>query len=138
MDLPGRNDRRRRNARRARPGLGGKLGCVQRSGTHQSCRFNMARNAHTTAPATNRIFHGDALTVLPRWPADLIDCIVTSPPYWQQRDYRGASVQVGREATPADYVTRLTAIFRECRRVLKDTGTLWLVIGDKYDDGAQL
>jgi DNA modification methylase len=98
----------------------------------------MARNATSTLPAPNKILRGDALAVLQRWPSNLIDCIVTSPPYWQQRDYRGASVQVGREATPADYIARLTAIFHECRRVMKKSGTLWLVIGDKYDDGAQL
>jgi DNA modification methylase len=86
----------------------------------------------------NEIIHGDALAVLPTWPGDLVDCIVTSPPYWQQRDYRGKSDQVGREPTAAKYVERLTAIFRECRRVLKSTGTAWLVIGDKYDGGAQL
>jgi site-specific DNA-methyltransferase (adenine-specific) len=84
------------------------------------------------------IVHGDALKVLQEFPASLVDCIVTSPPYWQQRDYRGKSTQVGREATPDEYVARLTAIFRECLRVMKPTGTLWLVIGDKYDDGRQL
>src|SRR5262245_28917745 len=84
------------------------------------------------------IIHGDALEVLQDCPSGLIDCIVTSPPYWQQRDYRGKSAQVGREATPHEYVARLTAIFGECRRVMKTAGTLWLVIGDKYDDGRQL
>jgi DNA modification methylase len=89
-------------------------------------------------PPANSIVRGDAAKVLPAWPDSLVDCIVTSPPYWQQRDYRGQSRQVGREATPAAYVERLTAIFRECRRVLKDSGSLWLVIGDKYQNGAQL
>src|SRR5436190_2075901 len=98
----------------------------------------MARKATSKTLATNRIVHGDALAVLPTWPDHLVDCIVTSPPYWQQRDYRGKSDQVGREATPAEYVERLTAIFAQCRRVLKSTGTLWLVIGDKYDGGEQL
>src|SRR5882724_6164859 len=98
----------------------------------------MARTARTKTPATNQIVHGDALAVLQQWPSALVDCIVTSPPYWQQRDYRGKSTQVGREAMPADYVSRLTAIFGECRRVMEPTGTLWLVIGDKYDDGEQL
>jgi DNA modification methylase len=86
----------------------------------------------------NQILCGDALAVLHSWPSDMVDCIVTSPPYWQQRDYRGKSQQVGREATPAEYVQRLAAIFAECRRVLKSAGTLWLVIGDKYDRGEQL
>ena len=98
----------------------------------------MARTARTKTLATNQIVHGNALAVLPQLPSELVDCCVTSPPYWQQRDYHGKGDQVGREATPADYVTRLTAIFGECRRVMKPTGTLWLVIGDKYDDGEQL
>jgi DNA modification methylase len=98
----------------------------------------MARRAVSSSLATSQIIHGDALAVLQSWPASLVDCIVTSPPYWQQRDYRGKSDQVGREASPAEYVERLTAIFAHCRRVLKPTGTLWLVIGDKYEDGEQL
>jgi DNA modification methylase len=84
------------------------------------------------------VIHGDALAVLQASPSDLVDCIVTSPPYWRQRDYRGKGDQVGRECTPAEYIQRLTAIFGECRRVMKSTGTLWLVIGDKYDAGEQL
>lgn len=98
----------------------------------------MARTATAKPLAVNQILHGDALAVLERCPADLVDCIITSPPYWQQRDYRGATTQVGQEATAGAYVERLTAIFGECRRVMKSTGTLWIVIGDKYDDGAQL
>jgi DNA modification methylase len=87
---------------------------------------------------TNRIVHGEALATLQSWPNEVVDCIVTSPPYWQQRDYRGKSEQVGRERTPGEYVERLTAIFGDCRRVMKSTGTLWLVIGDKYLGGEQL
>jgi DNA modification methylase len=86
----------------------------------------------------NEIVHGDALAVLGNWPTDWIDCIVTSPPYYQQRDYRGAVGQIGREHAPAEYVERLRTVFAECRRVLKPSGTLWIVIGDKYDDGEQL
>jgi site-specific DNA-methyltransferase (adenine-specific) len=72
------------------------------------------------------------------WAASIVDCVVTSPPYWRQRDYRGRRGQAGQEPTPGQYIERLTAIFRECRRVLKPTGTLWLVVGDKYDEGRQL
>jgi DNA modification methylase len=86
----------------------------------------------------DQIVHGDALAVLRTWPAGLVDCIVTSPPYWQQRDYRQASQQIGREPTRGDYVQRLTAVFAECRRVLNASGSLWLVLGDKYVDGEQL
>lgn len=89
-------------------------------------------------PSPNSILQGDALAVLAAWPANFVDCVITSPPYWQQRDYRGEANQVGREATPREYTERLTAIFRQVRRVLKPSGTLWLVIGDKYLDGSQL
>lgn len=84
------------------------------------------------------ILHGDALRVLQTLSGGSVDCIVTSPPYYRQRDYRGNRTQVGREKSPEQYVERLVGIFRECRRVLKDSGTLWLVIGDKYDDLRQL
>lgn len=97
--------------------------------------MNTSNNTHLMA---NQIAHGAALEVLRSWPAEMVDCTVTSPPYYKQRDYRGASGQVGQEATPTEYVARLTEIFAECRRVTKPSGSLWLVIGDKYDDGAQL
>jgi site-specific DNA-methyltransferase (adenine-specific) len=87
---------------------------------------------------TDQVIHGDALEVLQAWPAAMVDCIVTSPPYWRQRDYRSSREQVGQEVSPAAYVERLTEIFGECRRVLKTTGSLWLVIGDKYAGGQQL
>jgi site-specific DNA-methyltransferase (adenine-specific) len=70
-------------------------------------------------------------------PADLVDTVITSPPYYQQRDYRGAR-QLGLEETPQEYTARLVAVFAECRRVLKSAGSLWLVIGDKYAEGEQL
>src|SRR5262245_33869868 len=89
-------------------------------------------------PAPNRIYHGEALSLLQGWKEPCIDCIVTSPPYYRQRDYAGEADQIGLETSPAQYVERLVAMFRECRRVLKETGTFWLVIGDKYDGGGQL
>jgi len=70
-------------------------------------------------------------------PADLVDSVVTSPPYYRHRDY-GHADQLGGEATPAEYVERLVEIMEECRRVLKPTGSCWLVLGDKYIDGQLL
>jgi DNA modification methylase len=60
-----------------------------------------------------------------------VDCIVTSPPYYGLRDY-GVAGQVGLEKTPEQFIKILVKIFRECRRVLKTTGTLWINIGDSY------
>jgi DNA modification methylase len=74
---------------------------------------------------------GDAFTLLPTLPAESVHCCVTSPPYWGLRDY-GNPDQIGIETTPAEYVEKLVAIFREVRRVLRADGTLWLNLGDSY------
>ncbi len=77
---------------------------------------------------------GDALAVLATLPADSVHCCVTSPPYWGLRDY-GVAGQLGLEATPAEYVARMVAVFGAVRRVLRPDGTLWLNIGDSYAGG---
>ena len=81
---------------------------------------------------------GDALDILPTLPDQFTDCIITSPPYYRQRNYEDSAEQLGQEASPSAYVERLVEIMSECGRVLKDSGTLWLNIGDKYDRGEQL
>ncbi len=80
---------------------------------------------------TNKVYVGDAKEILQTFPANCVDTIVTSPPYYGQRDY-GNGRQVGNEPSPNGYVARLAEIFDECRRVLKTVGTLWLNLGDKY------
>jgi DNA modification methylase len=45
------------------------------------------------------------------------------------------TLNVGNEKSPAEYVQNLRAVFVECYRVLKENGTLWLNLGDKYLDG---
>ncbi len=56
---------------------------------------------------------------------------MTSPPYYALRDY-GMDEQIGREASPREYISRLTEVFAEVRRVLRSDGTLWLNISDTY------
>jgi DNA modification methylase len=74
---------------------------------------------------------GDALAVLSHLADDSMDCCVTSPPYWGLRDY-GVEGQIGLEETPAEFVAKLTEVFREVRRVLKASGTCWVNLGDSY------
>lgn len=74
---------------------------------------------------------GDNRTVLRTLPDQSVHCIVTSPPYYGLRDY-GVDGQIGLEATPEQYVAELVNVFRECWRVLRDDGTLWLNLGDSY------
>jgi site-specific DNA-methyltransferase (adenine-specific) len=85
----------------------------------------------------NRVVCGDAGKTLSGMPAGLADTIVTSPPYFRQRHYRGPG-ELGQENDPEQYVERLRAVFREARRVLRRDGSLWLVLGDKYVDGRLL
>lgn len=80
------------------------------------------------------LWHGDALAVLQGLPEQSVDCCVTSPPYFGLRDY-GEEGQYGLEASPAEYVGTMRAVFAEVRRVLADDGTLWLNIGDSYYSG---
>jgi site-specific DNA-methyltransferase (adenine-specific) len=82
-------------------------------------------------PPIDQVLCGDAEQQLACLPDGYIDSLVTSPPYYLQRNY-AAPGQIGHEPTPAGYIERLVAVFRQARRVLKDTGTLWLVLGDKY------
>ena len=77
------------------------------------------------------IINGDCISVLKSIDDKTINCCVTSPPYYQLRDY-GNSKQIGLEATPYEYIEKLVAVFREVKRVLKDDGTLWINIGDSY------
>lgn len=77
---------------------------------------------------------GDAVEVARQLPDACVDTIVTSPPYWQQRDY-GTDEQIGQEVSPAAYVERLCELFEELQRVVKPTGSMWMVIGDKYLKG---
>ena len=82
----------------------------------------------------DRVICDDALGALRKLPANCADCIVTSPPYYGQRDY-GHSGQIGIEETPEQYLEALGHIFMECKRVLSSQGTLWVNLGDKYSDG---
>lgn len=77
------------------------------------------------------IFQGDCLDILKDLASNRAHCCITSPPYWGLRDY-GVKKQLGMEATPELYVSKMVEVFREVKRVLRPEGTLWLNIGDSY------
>jgi DNA modification methylase len=74
---------------------------------------------------------GDCLDMLSGMEPDSVDCVVTSPPYWGLRDY-GVDGQIGLEPTLAEHLAVMVGVFREIRRILKTTGTLWINYGDCY------
>lgn len=83
---------------------------------------------------TVQILKGDCRDVLRTLPDESVHCVVTSPPYWRQRDY-GVEQQIGMERTPEEYIAQLEQAFGEVRRVLKSDGVCWLNIGDKWASG---
>lgn len=72
---------------------------------------------------------GDCLEMLVSFSPDCIDCCMTSPPYWGQREYLNGGI--GLEETYEEYVKKLFAIIAEVKRVLKPTGSFWLNVGDR-------
>lgn len=79
----------------------------------------------------NKIYNQNCLDGLKNLPNSSIDCCITSPPYWGLRDY-GHDDQIGMEETPDSFVLNMVEVFTEVNRVLKETGTLWLNLGDTY------
>jgi len=80
----------------------------------------------------NKIYQGDALSVLKTLAGDSVDCCITSPPYWKLRDYE-IKGQLGDEPHFSLFIDNLCAIFSEIKRVLKPTGTCFVVLGDTYN-----
>lgn len=102
------------------------------------------------------IKQGDCLDVMKEFPDGIVQCVVTSPPYFGLRDYGlepsewrevvfqpapglpemtipAMSCCLGLEPTPLAFVGHMVEVFREVRRVLRDDGTVWLNLGDSYN-----
>jgi site-specific DNA-methyltransferase (adenine-specific) len=82
------------------------------------------------------VFHTDARQAA-AWLAGAglkVDCIVTSPPFYGQRDY-GVAGQLGLEADPQQYIDQLVRTFNAYLPVLKKTASLWVNLGDTYWSG---
>ena len=78
-----------------------------------------------------KVIIGDVRKIIPKLPDNFIDCVITSPPYWMQRDYKHPD-QIGREPTPEDYVKEIVHVFDLLKPKLKKTATIFLNVGYKY------
>ena len=85
----------------------------------------------------NKIEFGDCRETMRRWAEQGVKAqmCVTSPPYFGLRSYGGGDAELGKEATPEQYVASMVDVFRCVRDVLADDGTLWLNCGDSYSTG---
>lgn len=89
----------------------------------------------------NRIYNMDCRKGMQQLDDECVDIIVTSPPYWNLRDYGTKSVdwgdwngELGQEPTPELFVEHLADVFDEAMRVVKRTGSIWVNLGDSYLD----
>lgn len=82
----------------------------------------------------NQIVCGDCLETMRTFPDDCIDLVMFSPPYWGLRDY-GVKGQLGLEPHPNMYVAHMVEVCREVKRVLKKSGSMYIVLGDTYCGG---
>jgi len=74
---------------------------------------------------------GDCLEVMRTLHDKSIDLIITSPPYFQLRDYENDN-SWGNENSVQQFINKINEWGKSCFRVLKDSGSLFLNIGDKY------
>jgi site-specific DNA-methyltransferase (adenine-specific) len=79
------------------------------------------------------LYLGDSLEKLKTLPPKTVDCVITSPPYWQKRSYGdGNENEIGLEPDYRDYLNNVIAPFKEIKRILKPSGNLFVVIGDSF------
>lgn len=84
---------------------------------------------------TNIVYNEPCLETCKRLPNESVDCIITSPPYWQLRDY-GYPEQWGLEPTFNEYLEHLWTLMDEIYRILKPNGTVWINLGDTYNNNS--
>lgn len=99
--------------------------------TYPSQSSQRPRDRSSLTIETNVIIQGDAHACLRHLPDASVDCVITSPPFWALRDYHVPG-QLGQELTPDRYIDKLCRVFDEAKRVLKETGTCWVNLGDTY------
>jgi len=92
--------------------------------------FENAKNTDALLPI-DQILCGNNLELIRQLPDCSIQLVITSPPYFQQRDYGGG---MGNETDVNEYLDTLLCLFRECVRVVKDDGNIVFNVGDKYQD----
>ncbi len=87
--------------------------------------YRISNPANWPGDWLNKIINDDALRALRRLPDECIALAVTSPPYWNVKNY-GVDGQVG-QTSYANYIDDLVPIWREVSRVLIPNGKLAIV-----------
>lgn len=97
----------------------------------QQIKIELSMKSHTEQ---NRILKADARKLADRLPKNSIDLIVTSPPYWQCRDYQHR-YQLGQEKTPEAYIKALVDAIDSWKPLLRPHASVIINIGDVFRNG---
>lgn len=76
------------------------------------------------------LYNGDSRNMT-KMSSKSVELIVTSPPYWQLKDY-GSKQQIGFHEDYESYINNLNLVWKECERVLKPGCRLCINIGDQF------
>ena len=91
---------------------------------------------------TSKILEGDALNVLRELTKNSKNSkyrtIITSPPYYKHRSYGAERDEIGQESTPELFIDKLVNVFAQCKKLLTDDGSLFIVIGDTRRNHSKL
>lgn len=123
-------------ARTGRPRRFCSPACRMRAGRARARGARMLGPHPFWADAVSAMHLGRAQDVLELLPERSVQAIVTSPPYFNLRDYDGHPDQLGAEPSVGEYVQAVVGILEQARRVLRPDGTLWLNLGDTYANRA--
>ena len=104
---------------------------TSRAGSSEAALSQSWRGQLGNAGPQWEVYCGDARQVLRMLPADHFSCVVTSPPYFWQRDY-DVPGQIGLEPSINGYVHSVCDTMTEVKRVLNPRGVLFLNLGDTY------
>lgn len=96
----------------------------------------MTNSAPIKDSENHKILCGNNIDIIKTFPDSFVDCIITSPPYWKMRNYSEIKnkYEIGGENSLGDYIEKVSILFKEILRILKPTGSLWLNLGDKYEN----
>jgi site-specific DNA-methyltransferase (adenine-specific) len=86
----------------------------------------------------NTVLQGDAIEVLETLAPRSVESVITSPPYFQARNYGAGDGELGAEEHVDDWAANLRDVSREIARVLVPTGSYWLNVGDLYSRHVRL
>lgn len=79
------------------------------------------------------LFNGDSLEILKQIPSNSVHTGITSPPYFNQCDYK-VKGQIGLEQTIDEFLESVCAVFREVHRILVNGGVFWVIIADTQNN----